>query len=593
MLTPLAHVYYEVMEKNELQRLKRDRERYVSTIATSADPKRLIVAGPGTGKTYLFKTLLRKVKKDADQEGLALTFIRNLVSDLERDLAGLARVCTFHAFCKGCLHSVCSDGREYYPSLSNIVARDLGILGVSLADPGRIDGDFFGLKSSELVKSALRLGDYYSACGHTDGVYRVIRYLETHPSQIPTYPLIVVDEYQDFNLMEISLIGILSRRSPILIVGDDDQALYSFKHASPKYIRMLIQDSSFRKFELPYCSRCTKVMVDAVNQVVRTAIATNKLVGRVPKRFSYFPPDKEEDSSMNPRIIDVRCSVEKSGCHYMGKFIAGEIRNIPRECIRASHRLGEPTALIIGPGHFLQGVRTELRNSQMLEDEEETAPEGGVDIIDGYKILGRNPCSRLGWRIVMYCDPCSNAEEILKHALSEEVELEPRIRSARYKSRHLELARLITRIADGEKLKARETKVIEKALNMNPEEIRRCLLILDHEDGSPVSPGSDGNCSAPRVMCVTFERSKGLAAQYAFVVGMNDGHFPQKPGSISDRDICKLIVALTRARKKCYVLSCDYYAGKRLRPSIFLRWLQGMLSAQIYVNKEYIERYCS
>ena len=52
-------------------------------------------------------------------------------------------------------------------------------------------------------------GSYYDAVGHTDVVYRVLEALEESPTSIPEYPLIVVDEYQDFNPLDTSLIETL------------------------------------------------------------------------------------------------------------------------------------------------------------------------------------------------------------------------------------------------------------------------------------------------------------------------------------------------------------------------------------------------
>jgi superfamily I DNA/RNA helicase len=36
----------------------------------------------------------------------------------------------------------------------------------------------------------------------------------------------------------------------VLIAGDDDQALYGFKHASANFIRALAEDPDFERFDL-------------------------------------------------------------------------------------------------------------------------------------------------------------------------------------------------------------------------------------------------------------------------------------------------------------------------------------------------------
>jgi superfamily I DNA/RNA helicase len=48
---------------------------------------------------------------------------------------------------------------------------------------------------------------------------------------------ILVDEYQDLNKAEQGVIDLLGDTAEVCIVGDDDQSLYSFKHAHPAGIR--------------------------------------------------------------------------------------------------------------------------------------------------------------------------------------------------------------------------------------------------------------------------------------------------------------------------------------------------------------------
>jgi hypothetical protein len=42
--------------------------------------------------------------------------------------------------------------------------------------------------------------------------------------KVPSYNQVLVDEFQDFNQLEVSLIDLLAGKSPILLAGDDDQA---------------------------------------------------------------------------------------------------------------------------------------------------------------------------------------------------------------------------------------------------------------------------------------------------------------------------------------------------------------------------------
>jgi superfamily I DNA/RNA helicase len=76
----------------ENEQMAEARSAATAAIVGSEADKKLVVAGPGTGKTYTFEQALQNV----EGKGLALTFIRNLVSDLEEALGDLADVFTFH-----------------------------------------------------------------------------------------------------------------------------------------------------------------------------------------------------------------------------------------------------------------------------------------------------------------------------------------------------------------------------------------------------------------------------------------------------------------------------------------------------------------
>ena len=72
----------------------------VRRIVESKSIKKLIVAGPGAGKTTLFKELL-KVNSGGRDDRLVLTFINTLKSDLEAQLSDSAKVFTLHGYCFG------------------------------------------------------------------------------------------------------------------------------------------------------------------------------------------------------------------------------------------------------------------------------------------------------------------------------------------------------------------------------------------------------------------------------------------------------------------------------------------------------------
>ena len=50
------------------------------------------------------------------------------------------------------------------------------------------------------------------------------------------YRCVIVDEFQDINRLDFELIRLLARDRQLVVVGDDDQAIYGFRGCSPDYI---------------------------------------------------------------------------------------------------------------------------------------------------------------------------------------------------------------------------------------------------------------------------------------------------------------------------------------------------------------------
>jgi superfamily I DNA and RNA helicase len=59
----------------------------IEAVLSSPSRKKLVIAGPGTGKTTLFKQMLELASGEPDRR-IVLTFINNLKDNLADDLAG-------------------------------------------------------------------------------------------------------------------------------------------------------------------------------------------------------------------------------------------------------------------------------------------------------------------------------------------------------------------------------------------------------------------------------------------------------------------------------------------------------------------------
>ena len=261
---------------------EKDRKKCSDLILNSPAKKKIIVAGAGTGKTFTFQELLRGKNGNA----LALTFINNLADDLENELEGLAKSQTFHGYCIKLLRRApfggINAGFHIFPKLPMIIKSDEQIL---FGRESNFDEAFQCLIEDDgYIDFYIGRANFYNAVGFNDSVYRMLQYFKSGSGEPPRYEQVVIDEFQDFNRLEVAFLEEMEKVNPILIVGDDDQAIYDRKNASPDFIREKAKDPDYGRFELPYCSRCTEVIVDAVDDVITHAKANGNLTDRVDKK---------------------------------------------------------------------------------------------------------------------------------------------------------------------------------------------------------------------------------------------------------------------------------------------------------------------
>lgn len=89
------------MCETEYDRHFGERAALTEAILSSDATRKLVVAGPGTGKSFLFQQICRRNCELGATNNLALSFINELVDDLSKDLHGLAEVKTLHGFALG------------------------------------------------------------------------------------------------------------------------------------------------------------------------------------------------------------------------------------------------------------------------------------------------------------------------------------------------------------------------------------------------------------------------------------------------------------------------------------------------------------
>ena len=267
----------------------------------------VVIAGAGTGKTRVIVERIRRLLETradlAAGEILALTYTRKAAGEMawrvRREMGERAKglvATTFHAFCHERLEEE-NPGLRLIDEVEHwiLLRRNLARLGLvhfrRLYDPGQFLNDFtkfFSRCQDELVtaeeylryaqQQAARLAagaddearedaekqlELARAYSESERLLREENLLTFGASLVETvrrlerdaaacqalrrrFRFILVDEFQDTNVAQIRLLGLLAGEPRnLFVVGDDDQAIYRFRGAS---------FGSFRIFERDFLS---------------------------------------------------------------------------------------------------------------------------------------------------------------------------------------------------------------------------------------------------------------------------------------------------------------------------------------------------
>ena len=162
----------------------------------------------------------------------------------------------------------------------------------------RSNGDFRKEKIAEIYKIYQKRLKENNAIDFDDIINFVIKILMENPDVLEYYSekfkYVLVDEYQDTNKAQFTLVTLLaSKYGNITVVGDNDQGIYSFRGADISNILNFEKDfpgTQIIKLEQNY--RCTGSILNAANSVIKNnetkyekKLWTKNDVGELPEVF--------------------------------------------------------------------------------------------------------------------------------------------------------------------------------------------------------------------------------------------------------------------------------------------------------------------
>ena len=225
----------------------------------------IVFAGAGTGKTKTLTTRIAYMitEKDIDPKNiLAITFTKKATNEMRERVIKLSGVnakyvtiSTIHAFCARILRQTISK-IGYDQKFEIVDEEDVNKIIVDIYKELDLSKKYFSPKAAANIISS-----YKNGIGEINGVIKqvydayqkrlkennqvdfddLLVLTETIFSEFPDvlehfqnkYKYILVDEFQDTNVIQYNIIKMLANKyKNIFVVGDDDQSIYSFRGAN-------------------------------------------------------------------------------------------------------------------------------------------------------------------------------------------------------------------------------------------------------------------------------------------------------------------------------------------------------------------------
>ena len=612
------------MNKEELINGLNDKQKE-AVLAT--DGPCLVIAGAGSGKT---KVLTHKIAYDIESgikpwNILAITFtnkaanemkerIEKLIGDAAKDLW----MGTFHSICVRILRRYIdrigyktdfvifdtSDQKTLIKEclktlkVDDKIFTDRGVLSEisnaknEMLEPDqytlRANGDFRKEKIALVYEMYQKRLKENNAIDFDDIINYTIKILMDNPDVLEYYSdkfkYVLVDEYQDTNKSQFTLVTLLaSKNGNITVVGDNDQGIYSFRGADISNILNFERDfpgTKIIKLEQNY--RCTGNILKAANSVIKNnevkykkQLWTENDVGNLPKVYSA-KNEYDEGTYIATQIEHLR---REEKYNYSDFAILYRMNTQSRAIEEILRREGIPYKIIGGLKFYerkeIKDVISYLRLIQNPSDNISlkrviNEPKRGIGktSLDNIEKLAEDT------GISMY-EIIKNADQYgLNRVFLNSREFVNVIEELRNKKDDIKISELIKETLN----KSGYTKALEEENTIEAENRIENLdefltVAIEFEDESAENKLSDflegitlssdiDNMEETddSVTLMTLHSAKGLEFPVVFLVGMEEGIFPgyksiSEPKELEEeRRLC--YVGITRAKKNLF-LTCS------------------------------------
>lgn len=583
----------------------------------------IVLAGPGSGKTLVITQRVRHLIEAyhvRPQEILVITFTKAAAQEMQSRFQALSRqrgvtFGTFHAvffhILKYAYHysaaNILTEEKKY-----QILQRLLSESGLHFEDEKETLSEIAS-EISVVKNEQIPLEHYYSKSCPEEvfrGFYR--KYEEMHRREglldfddmmTMTYELltqradilaawqrhyryILVDEFQDINLLQYAILRLLADpERNLFIVGDDDQSIYRFRGAKPEIMlnfpkdypdaKQIVLDRNFRS--VASVIRAAQLVIrENTKRFAKRAVHVRKGQGQVDIREfsgqeheSLYLIKKVQESlagGMPPNEIAVLYRTNQGARPYAERLMEF---NIPFEMRDALPNIYEHW-IAKDLFAYLHLARERLDRAEFLQVMNRPKRYIARDAIDAKVIsletlrtyyedkdwmLDRIDRLELDLRMLKDMAPYA-AVNYIRYGMNYEEYLQEYAKARRMKPE--ELTDILDEIQDG----CRPFKTVEAWYEHLTAYKERLLEQRGKKERDPDA-----------ITLATLHSAKGLEFQEVFLVDVNEGTIPHRKASMEadlEEERRLFYVGMTRAKDRLHLFYVRERYGKRVEPSVFL-----------------------
>lgn len=569
-------------------------------IAHGTGPARLL-AGPGTGKTTAIIGRIRHLVFDQGVDPkriLVITFsvataldLSDRLRKLDPALPALPEVRTLHSYAFQVLRT--RSGQEFVGAETideweqrELVCADLARrVGRSPAQVAEVlheyDAAWRTLEDPppapwratfEGWVEKLRSVFHFAMLGEL--VYKLKQLLDGDPEFHPDFDYLLVDEYQDLNACDLSVIRELGKRAggDPFVAGDDDQCIYRFRQADPDGIRNFHNDyPGASDYFLEDCYRCGRPILEAALRLIE-----HEPPGRIDKTLEPVSEEGEVHVySLNSPQRSIKVVADLVSKH-AGSVDLGQILIlVPRRSFASQYveelqsrgidavNLAEPKELLADceARRVLYAVR------YATNPEDAVALRGWLRCTPG---IGPGAVANIIDRCldahVSFAGACAAVDSTaIKKAVAALEALAEQVRDKNSFEEVISEAAVTGEVTEASIERLRE---LAHGLHVEEDAPEEAVEQLEAQEQEEVTLPQE----APGVVRVTtLRKAKGLTAEVVIVTDLDDDIVPGNAEDL-DEERRLIYVSMTRARRHLYLLHVIYryfhstgYAGSGTR----------------------------